>query len=309
MGKVYESILELNGKTPLLRLNGYMRAHSLQAQILAKLECYNPAGSLKDRIALSMIKDAKEKGLLYKDSVIIEPTSGNTGIGLAAVAAIEGYRLIIVMPDTMSAERRKILRAYGAEIVLTDGSGGMRAAIARARELSDELPHSIILGQFINDANPRAHYETTGPEIWHDANGKVDILVAGVGTGGTLSGAGKYLKERNPALKVVAVEPADSPVLSGGKAGVHSIQGLGAGFVPKTLDTGIYDEVVTISTEQALKAAADLARYDAVLAGISSGAALAAAEQLALRKENRGKNLVVVLPDSGERYLSTALYD
>lgn len=309
MGKVYESILELNGKTPLLRLNGYMRAHSLQAQILAKLECYNPAGSLKDRIALSMIKDAKEKGLLYKDSVIIEPTSGNTGIGLAAVAAIEGYRLIIVMPDTMSAERRKILRAYGAEIVLTDGSGGMRAAIARARELSDELPHSIILGQFINDANPRAHYETTGPEIWHDANGKVDILVAGVGTGGTLSGTGKYLKERNPALKVIAVEPADSPVLSGGKAGVHSIQGLGAGFVPKTLDTGIYDEVVTISTEQALKAAADLARYDAVLAGISSGAALAAAEQLALRKENRGKNLVVVLPDSGERYLSTALYD
>lgn len=309
MGKIYESILELNGKTPLLRLNGYIRAHGLQAQILAKLESYNPAGSLKDRIALSMIRDAKEKGLLHKDSVIIEPTSGNTGIGLAAVAAIEGYRLIIVLPDTMSAERRKILRAYGAEIVLTDGSGGMRAAITKAKELSNELPHSFIVGQFVNDANPRAHYETTGPEIWKDTNGKVDIFVAGVGTGGTLSGAGKYLREQNPDLQIIAVEPEDSPVLSGGKAGVHSIQGLGAGFIPQTLDTKIYDEVITISTKEALRAAADLARQDAVLAGISSGAVLAAAEQIARRRENRNKNIVVILPDNGERYLSTALYD
>ena len=309
MGRIYESILELSGSTPLLRLNGYIRAHGLEAQLLAKLESYNPAGSLKDRIALYMIQDAKEKGLLKRDSVIIEPTSGNTGIGLAVAAAAEGYRLIIVMPDTMSLERRKLLKAYGAELVLTDGSGGMKAAIAKAKQLAEEIPHSFIPGQFTNEANPRAHYETTGPEIWKDTNGNVDVLVAGVGTGGTISGAGKYLRERNPALYIVAVEPKDSPVLSEGRAGVHGIQGLGAGFIPATLDTEIYDEVVAVSTAAALRASAELARQDAVLAGISSGAVLAAAEQLAGRPEYRGKNIVLILPDGGERYLTTALYD
>ena len=309
MGRIYESILELNGGTPLLRLSGYAKAHGLRVQLLAKLESYNPAGSLKDRIALSMIRDAKEKGLLKKDSVIIEPTSGNTGIGLAVVAAAEGLRLIIVMPDTMSLERRKLLKAYGAEVVLTDGSGGMKAAIARAKQLAEEITHSFIAGQFTNEANPRAHYETTGPEIWKDTNGNVDILVAGVGTGGTISGAGRYLRERNPALKIVAVEPKDSPVLSEGRAGIHGIQGLGAGFVPATLDTEIYDEVIAVSTVNALRAAAELARQDAVLAGISSGAVLAAAEELARRAENKNKNIVLILPDGGERYLSTALYD
>ena len=286
-----------------------MKAHGLQANLLAKLESYNPAGSLKDRIALYMIQDAKEKGLLKRDSVIIEPTSGNTGIGLAVAAAAEGYRLIIVMPDTMSLERRKLLKAYGAELVLTDGSGGMKAAIAKAKQLAEEIPHSFIPGQFTNEANPRAHYETTGPEIWKDTNGNVDVLVAGVGTGGTISGAGKYLRERNPALYIVAVEPKDSPVLSEGRAGVHGIQGLGAGFIPATLDTEIYDEVVAVSTAAALRASAELARQDAVLAGISSGAVLAAGEQLAGRPEYRGKNIVLILPDGGERYLTTALYD
>ena len=309
MSRIYESILERSGGTPLLRLNGFVKAHGLQANLLAKLESYNPAGSLKDRIALYMIQDAKEKGLLKRDSVIIEPTSGNTGIGLAVAAAAEGYRLIIVMPDTMSLERRKLLKAYGAELVLTDGSGGMKAAIAKAKQLAGEIPHSFIPGQFTNEANPRAHYETTGPEIWKDANGNVDVLVAGVGTGGTISGAGKYLKERNPDLKIVAVEPKDSPVLSEGRAGVHGIQGLGAGFIPATLDTEIYDEVIAVSTAAALRASAELARQDAVLAGISSGAVLAAGEQLALRPENKGKNIVLILPDGGERYLTTALYD
>ncbi len=309
MGRIYESILELSGSTPLLRLGGFVKAHGLQANLLAKLESYNPAGSLKDRIALYMIQDAKEKGLLKRDSVIIEPTSGNTGIGLAVAAAAEGYRLIIVMPDTMSLERRKLLKAYGAELVLTDDSGGMKAAIAKAKQLAEEIPHSFIPGQFTNEANPRAHYETTGPEIWKDTNGNVDVLVAGVGTGGTISGAGKYLQERNPALYIVAVEPKDSPVLSEGRAGVHGIQGLGAGFIPATLDTEIYDEVVAVSTAAALRASAELARQDAVLAGISSGAVLAAAEQLAGRPEYRGKNIVLILPDGGERYLTTALYD
>ncbi|MBR3555384.1 MAG: cysteine synthase A [Oscillospiraceae bacterium] len=309
MGRIYESILELSGSTPLLRLSGFVKAHGLQANLLAKLESYNPAGSLKDRIALYMIRDAKEKGLLKKDSVIIEPTSGNTGIGLAVAAAAEGYRLIIVMPDTMSLERRKLLKAYGAEVVLTDGSGGMKAAIAKAKQLAGEIPHSFIPGQFTNEANPRAHYETTGPEIWKDTNGNVDVLVAGVGTGGTVSGAGKYLRERNPAVKIVAVEPKDSPVLSEGRSGVHGIQGLGAGFIPATLDTEIYDEVIAVSTAAALRASAELARQDAVLAGISSGAVLAAGEQLALRPEFRGKNIVLILPDGGERYLTTALYD
>ena len=309
MGRIYESILELSGSTPLLRLGGFVKAHGLQANLLAKLESYNPAGSLKDRIALYMIQDAKEKGLLKRNSVIIEPTSGNTGIGLAVAAAAEGYRLIIVMPDTMSLERRKLLKAYGAELVLTDGSGGMKAAIAKAKQLAEEIPHSFIPGQFTNEANPRAHYETTGPEIWKDTNGNVDVLVAGVGTGGTISGAGKYLRERNPALYIAAVEPKDSPVLSEGRAGVHGIQGLGAGFIPATLDTEIYDEVVAVSTAAALRASAELARQDAVLAGISSGAVLAAAEQLAGRPEYRGKNIVLILPDGGERYLTTALYD
>ena len=309
MGRIYESILELSGSTPLLRLSGFVKAHGLQANLLAKLESYNPAGSLKDRIALYMIQDAKEKGLLKRDSVIIEPTSGNTGIGLAVAAAAEGYRLIIVMPDTMSLERRKLLKAYGAELVLTDGSGGMKAAIAKAKQLAEEIPHSFIPGQFTNEANPRAHYETTGPEIWKDTNGNVDVLVAGVGTGGTISGAGTYLRERNPALYIVAVEPKDSPVLSEGRAGVHGIQGLGAGFIPATLDTEIYDEVVAVSTAAALRASAELARQDAVLAGISSGAVLAAGEQLAGRPEYRGKNIVLILPDGGERYLTTALYD
>ena len=309
MGRIYESILELSGSTPLLRLNGFVKAHGLQANLLAKLESYNPAGSLKDRIALYMIRDAKEKGLLKKESVIIEPTSGNTGIGLAVAAAAEGYRLIIVMPDTMSLERRKLLKAYGAEVVLTDGSGGMKAAIARAKQLAGEIPHSFIPGQFTNEANPRAHYETTGPEIWKDTNGNVDVLVAGVGTGGTVSGAGKYLRERNPAVRIVAVEPEDSPVLSEGRAGVHGIQGLGAGFIPATLDTEIYDEVIAVSTANALRASAEVARQDAVLAGISSGAVLAAGEKLAGRPEFRGKSIVLILQDVGERYLTTALYD
>ncbi|MGN0159859.1 MAG: cysteine synthase A [Lachnospiraceae bacterium] len=307
--KVVENVSQLIGRTPLLRLNGYQRAHNLDATILAKLEYFNPAGSVKDRVGLYMIQDAQEKGLLKKESVIIEPTSGNTGIGLAAVAAAKGYRVIIVMPDTMSAERRNVLKAYGAELVLTDGKGGMKAAIAKAKELAETIPHSFIPGQFTNDANPRAHYETTGPEIYRDTSSKVDILVAGVGTGGTLSGAGRYLKEVNPDIKVIAVEPKDSPVLSEGRAGSHQLQGLGAGFIPYTLDTEVYDEVIPVTTDQALTAASDLAKSDAVLAGISSGAALYAAKEVAKRPENKGKNIVVIFPDSVERYLSTALYE
>ena len=291
-----------------MRLNGYQKEKKLDAELLAKLEYFNPAGSVKDRVALYMLLDAQEKGLLKRDSVIIEPTSGNTGIGLAAVAAEKGIRTIIVMPDTMSIERRNILKAYGAELVLTDGKLGMKGAIAKANELAEEIPHSFIPGQFTNDANPLAHYKTTGPEIWKDTDGDVDILVAGVGTGGTLSGAGRYLKEQNPDIQVVAVEPKDSPVLSEGRAGSHKLQGIGAGFVPRTLDIDIYDEVIPVTTQQAYDAARLLAREDAVLAGISSGAALYAAEVLAKRPENRGKRIVIIIPDSGEKYLSEPVY-
>lgn len=280
--KVYENVSSLIGSTPLVRLSGYQKARGLKANLLGKLEYFNPAGSIKDRIALYMLSDAREKGLLNEDSVIIEPTSGNTGIGLAAVAAEKGYRTIITMPDTMSVERRNILKAYGAEIVLTEGAKGMKGAIAKANELAEKIPHSFIPGQFTNEVNPLAHYRTTGPEIFRDTDGAVDILVAGVGTGGTLSGAGKYLKEQNPAIQVIAVEPADSPVLSKGHAGSHKLQGIGAGFVPYTLDIAVYDDVIAVTTGQAFEAAKLLAREDAVLAGISSGAALYAAEVLSL---------------------------
>lgn len=306
--KVFEQASDLIGNTPLVRLNGYQKEKKLDAELLAKLEYFNPAGSVKDRVALYMLLDAQEKGLLKKDSVIIEPTSGNTGIGLAAVAAEKEIRTIIVMPDTMSIERRNILKAYGAELVLTDGKLGMKGAIAKANKLAEEIPHSFIPGQFTNDANPLAHYKTTGPEIWKDTDGDVDILVAGVGTGGTLSGAGRYLKEQNPDIQVVAVEPKDSPVLSEGRTGSHKLQGIGAGFVPRTLDIDIYDEVIPVTTQQAYDAARLLAREDAVLAGISSGAALYAAEVLAKRPENRGKRIVIIIPDSGEKYLSEPVY-
>lgn len=306
--KVFEQASDLIGNTPLVRLNGYQKEKKLDAELLAKLEYFNPAGSVKDRVALYMLLDAQEKGLLKRDSVIIEPTSGNTGIGLAAVAAEKGIRTIIVMPDTMSIERRNILKAYGAELVLTDGKLGMKGAIAKANELAEEIPHSFIPGQFTNDANPLAHYKTTGPEIWKDTDGDVDILVAGVGTGGTLSGAGRYLKEQNPDIQVVAVEPKDSPVLSEGRAGSHKLQGIGAGFVPRTLDIDIYDEVIPVTTQQAYDAARLLVREDAILAGISSGAALYAAEVLAKRPENRGKRIVIIIPDSGEKYLSEPVY-
>lgn len=307
--KVFEKASDLIGNTPLVRLNGYQKEKKLDAELLAKLEYFNPAGSVKDRVALYMLLDAQEKGLLKRDSVIIEPTSGNTGIGLAAVAAEKGIRTIIVMPDTMSIERRNILKAYGAELVLTDGKLGMKGAIAKANELAEEIPHSFIPGQFTNDANPLAHYKTTGPEIWKDTDGDVDILVAGVGTGGTLSGAGRYLKEQNPDIQVVAVEPKDSPVLSEGRAGSHKLQGIGAGFVPRTLDIDIYDEVIPVTTQQAYDAARLLAKEDAILAGISSGAALYAAEVLAKRPENREKRIVIIIPDSGEKYLSEPVYD
>lgn len=306
--KVFEQASDLIGNTPLVRLNGYQKEKKLDAELLAKLEYFNPAGSVKDRVALYMLLDAQEKGLLKRDSVIIEPTSGNTGIGLAAVAAEKGIRTIIVMPDTMSIERRNILKAYGAELVLTDGKLGMKGAIAKANELAEEIPHSFIPGQFTNDANPLAHYKTTGPEIWKDTDGDVDILVAGAGTGGTLSGAGRYLKEQNPDIQVVAVEPKDSPVLSEGRAGSHKLQGIGAGFVPRTLDIDIYDKVIPVTTQQAYDAARLLAREDAILAGISSGAALYAAEVLAKRPENRGKRIVIIIPDSGEKYLSEPVY-
>lgn len=305
---VYESIQEMIGNTPLVRLNGYRRSKKLKADILAKLEYLNPAGSVKDRVAWYMILDAEKKGLLKANTTVIEPTSGNTGIGLAAIAASRGYRTIIVMPDSMSVERRNILKAYGAEIILTDGAQGMKGAIAKANELAEQSPDSFIPGQFTNRANPQAHYETTGPEIWKDTGGAVDILVCGVGTGGTLTGAGRYLKERNPEIRVVAVEPKDSPVLSGGKAGGHKLQGIGAGFLPLTLDTGVYDEVIAVSTEEAYGAARLLAREDGILAGISSGAAVYAAELLAARSGNKGKNIVVIIPDSGEKYLSGPLF-
>ena len=306
--KIYRNITELVGRTPLLELANYDRRHGLDAVILAKLEAFNPAGSVKDRIALAMIDAAEASGRLTPDSVIIEPTSGNTGIGLAAVATSRGYRIILTMPETMSVERRNLLKAYGAELVLTDGTKGMQGAIAKAEELAAELPNSFIPGQFVNQANPEAHFRTTGPEIWDDTDGRVDIFVAGVGTGGTVTGVGRYLKSRNPGVKVVAVEPSASPVLTEGTAGPHKIQGIGAGFVPETLDTSIYDEVITVTNEDAFATGKELARTEGVLAGISSGAALWAATQLAKRLENAGKTIVVLLPDTGDRYLSTPLF-
>ena len=306
--KIYKKATELIGNTPLLELGNYEKAHGLEATILAKLEYLNPAGSVKDRIALAMLDDAERRGLLKPGSVIIEPTSGNTGIGLAAVAAARGYRIILTMPETMSVERRSLLRAYGAELVLTEGAKGMKGAIAKAQELAAQTENSFIPGQFTNPANPRAHRETTGPEIWRDTDGKVDIFVAGVGMGGTVTGVGEYLKAQNPAVRIVAVEPAGSPVLSGGASGPHKIQGIGAGFVPDTLNRAVLDEILPVENEDAFVAGRELARREGVLAGISSGAALYAATVLAKRPENRGKVIVVLLPDTGDRYLSTPLF-
>lgn len=305
MSKIYTSADQLIGKTPLLEFTHIEKAYDLKAKIIAKLEYLNPAGSIKDRVAKAMIDAAEESGKLSSDSVIIEPTSGNTGIGLAAVAAARGYRVIIVMPETMSAERRQLMKAYGAELVLTEGAQGMKGAIARAEELSKEIPGSYIPGQFVNPANPKAHRETTGPEIYEDTDGKVDILVAGVGTGGTITGVGEYLKSQNPEVKIVAVEPASSPVLSTGEAGAHKIQGIGAGFVPDVLNTSVYDEVIPVTDEDAFAAAKLIGRNEGILVGISSGAAAFAAVELAKRPENKGKNIVVILPDTGDRYLST----
>ncbi len=305
---IYKSVTELVGRTPLMELTRIEESEGLEAKILAKLELFNPGGSVKDRVAGAMIEDAERRGALKKGSVIIEPTSGNTGIGLSAIAAAKGYRIIITMPETMSVERRNLMKAYGAELVLTDGAQGMKGAIAKAEELSKEIPDSFIPGQFVNPVNPAVHERTTGVEIWEDANGAVDIFVAGVGTGGTISGTGRLLKSKKPDIKVVAVEPKSSPVLSEGKAGAHKIQGIGAGFVPDTLDTSIYDEIIPVENEDAFEAGRLIAKTEGVLVGISSGAALWAAIQLAKRPENKGKNIVVVLPDTGERYLSTAMF-
>lgn len=308
MAKVYDSILDLVGKTPLVELKRIEEKEGLQAKLIAKVESFNPAGSVKDRIAKAMIEDAEAKGLLKEGSVIIEPTSGNTGIGLAAAATVKGYRMILTMPETMSVERRNIVKAYGAEVVLTDGTKGMKGAIEKADELAKEIPNSFIAGQFVNPANPETHKKTTGPEIWEDTDGAVDIFVAGVGTGGTITGTGEYLKEKKPEVKVIAVEPASSPVLSEGVSGPHKIQGIGAGFVPETLNTGIYDEIIKVENEDAFETGRYLATEEAILAGISSGAALYAAIQLAKREENKGKTIVVLLPDNGDRYYSTALF-
>ena len=305
---VYKSVSELIGKTPLLELCNIANELDLKAKIFAKLEYFNPAGSVKDRVALRMIEDAEEKGILKKGSVIIEPTSGNTGIGLASVASSKGYRLIITMPETMSVERRKLIGAYGAELVLTDGSKGMNGAIEKAEELSKEIPDSIVAGQFVNPANPQAHFMTTGPEIWEDTDGNVDIFVAGVGTGGTITGTGEYLKSKNKNIKIVGIEPCESPVLSGGKAGPHPLQGIGAGFVPEILNTEILDEIVTVSGDEAYASARLLATKEGVLVGISSGASLHTAIELAKKEENTDKNIVVLLPDLGDRYLSTELF-
>ena len=309
MSKIYTSADQLIGHTPLLELTHIEKNNGLEAKVLAKLEYLNPAGSVKDRIAKAMLDDAEAKGLLKPDSVIIEPTSGNTGIGLASVAAARGYRIIIVMPETMSVERRQLMKAYGAELVLTEGAKGMKGAIAKADELAKELPNSFIPGQFVNPANPAAHKATTGPEIWEDTGGKVDIFVAGVGTGGTITGVGEYLKSQNPNVKVVAVEPATSPVLSKGTAGAHKIQGIGAGFVPDVLDTKVYDEIIPVANEDAFAAGKEVGRSEGVLVGISAGAALWAAIELAKRPENKGKTIVALLPDTGDRYLSTPLFE
>lgn len=309
MGKIYENAAELIGHTPLLHLAKLQENENLNdVRLLAKVEYFNPAGSVKDRVALSMIEEAEKDGSLKPGATIIEPTSGNTGIGIAAVAATRGYKVIITLPETMSVERRKLMKAYGAELVLTEGAKAMKGAIAKAEELNKEIKDSIIMGQFVNPANSLAHYKTTGPEIWEDTDGKVDIFVAGVGTGGTITGVGKYLKEKNPDVKVVAVEPASSPVLSKGEAGAHKIQGIGAGFVPEVLDTKVYDEVIAVSNEDAFDAARKIVSSEGILVGISSGAALYAAEKLAKRPENKGKTIVVLLPDSGDRYLSTTLF-
>ena len=308
MSNIYNSLTELVGKTPLLRLNRYEQKNNLEAQIIGKLEYFNPSGSVKDRIAKAMIDEAEAMGLIDQNSTIIEPTSGNTGIGLAAVAAARGYKIILTMPETMSIERRTLLRAYGAKLVLTKGAEGMKGAIAKAKELAEEIPGSFMPGQFSNLANPTIHEATTGPEIWHDTNGQIDIFVAGIGTGGTISGVGKYLKVQNAAIKVIAVEPADSPVLSKGIAGPHKIQGIGAGFIPDTLNTGIYDEIIGVANEKAFEAGREIAQTEGLLVGISAGAALFAAKEIAKRPENAGKRIVVILPDTGERYLSTPLF-
>ncbi len=308
MSKVYKNLTDLIGKTPLLELTNYEKKHDLKATVVAKLEYFNPAGSVKDRIARAMVDDAEEKGVLKPGAVIIEPTSGNTGIGLASVAAARGYRIILTMPETMSIERRNLLKAYGAELVLTEGAKGMKGAIAKADELAGEIPNSFIPGQFVNPANPAIHKTTTGPEIWEDTNGKVDIFVAGIGTGGTITGVGEYLKSKNPDIKVVAVEPAGSPVLSKGTPGSHKIQGIGAGFVPDVLNTKVYDEIIAVENEDAFAAGRELSKSEGLLIGISSGAAVYAATELAKRPENAGKTIVVLLPDTGERYLSTPLF-
>lgn len=308
MSKIHKSVVELIGHTPLIQLTNYIKNNNLKANIIAKLEGLNPAGSVKDRVAKSIIDDYEEKGILKPGSTIIEPTSGNTGIGLAAIAASKGYRLIITLPETMSVERRNLIKAYGAELVLTDGSKGMKGAIEKADELNKSISNSVIAGQFVNPANPKSHYETTGPEIWSDTDGDIDIFVSGVGTGGTITGVGEYLKSKNPKIQIVVVEPLSSPVLSSGKSGPHKIQGIGAGFVPDILNTNIYDEIITVSNEDAFKAGKEIAVSDGILVGISSGAALFAATQLAKRPENKGKNIVVLLPDTGDRYLSTPLF-
>lgn len=308
MSKIYTSADMLIGKTPLLELKNIEKRFGLKARLLAKVELFNPAGSVKDRVGLAMINDAEKSGKLTKDSVIIEPTSGNTGIGLASVAAARGYRLIIVMPDTMSVERRQIMKAYGAELVLSDGKKGMTGAIEKAEELSREIPNSFIAGQFVNPANPKAHYDTTGPEIYADTDGEVDIFVAGVGTGGTITGVGKYLKEKNPNVKIVAMEPASSPFLSAGVGGAHKIQGIGAGFIPEVLDTEVYDEVLTVENDDAFEMGRLIGKTEGILVGISSGAAVKAAVEVAKRPENEGKTIVVLLPDTGDRYLSTEMF-
>lgn len=308
MAKIYKNLTDLIGKTPLLELLNYEKKHGLKATVIGKLEYFNPAGSVKDRIAKAMIEDAEAKGLLNPKSVVIEPTSGNTGIGLASVAAARGYRIILTMPETMSVERRNLLKAYGAELVLTEGSKGMPGAIAKADELAKEIPHSYIPGQFVNPSNPDIHRKTTGPEIWDDTDGKVDFLVAGVGTGGTITGTGEFLKSKNPNVKVIAVEPDSSPVLSGGKSGPHKIQGIGPGFVPEVLNTKVYDEIIRVKNEDAFEAGRELSRTEGLLIGISSGAAVWAATELAKRPENAGKVIVAILPDTGERYLSTPLF-